>query len=160
MKHPITSLVIVLLTATLGFSDDKPDVAALKKKIAQAEATLAELRVKLAEAEGEPKEFKDVEKLEPGKMVVGTSGWLVNGSGYVVSQKVLEIIDDDTILASISRADSTVGRVIIKGYPTKGLVDGSIIEAGKDLPHSWNVVGTEKYGRSTLFVLRLPPKKK
>lgn len=148
------------VTVTACSAEDKAEVAALKKKIAEAEATLAELRAKLAKAEGEPTEFTDVKTLEAGKIAVGTSGWLVSKGGYVVSQKVLEIIDDDTILAAMDRADSTLGRVIIKGYPTKGLVDGSIIEEEKDKPFRWNVVSTEKYGRSTLPVLRLPPKKK
>jgi hypothetical protein len=51
----------------------------LRKKVADAEARLSELRAELAKAEGQPTEFKAA-KMYPKKMAAGDEGPILNPS--------------------------------------------------------------------------------
>ncbi len=153
MRPSLFALFFLLFPAA-ALTDDKPDVVALKKQIAEAEAKLADLKSQLAKVEGEPTDFKDVELLRLNTMKVGESGRL----GYALAwrfQKVEEIFDSETALLALDHEDASKGYVLAKGFPTKGYVTGKlVVGADGTTPQYWGVVGTSKQRGDTVFVVR------
>jgi outer membrane lipoprotein-sorting protein len=157
MRFILPALCLVMTLSAIA-QDAKPNIADIKKQIKETESKLADLRSQLAKAEGEPTEFKTVKLLVPGNMEVGTQGPLGGGPGWGASdQKVTEIIDANSVMAMVNSRKPDAGQVIIKGIPTKGMADGKVFGGGDVI---WRVVGTEKRGGSTYFVLREAPAKK
>lgn len=146
------SVVVLVLCGAVGAAADKPTVAELKKQLAEAEAKVAAIKAKLAA--DEPAEFKNVGFIAPGLMKVGERGQLSNYNqqgGPISIHKVLQVIDDDTVLLQPDEGDRRLPNVIVKGFPAKGLADGHVFNSDGRV---WKVVGTEKFDGQTLMVIR------
>lgn len=147
-----TACVAAVLAVGALVAADKPPVAELKKQLAEAEAKVAAIKAKLAA--DEPAEFKNVGFISPGLMKVGERGQLSNYNqqgGPISIHKVLQVIDDDTVLLQPDEGDRRLPNVIVKGFPAKGLADGHVFNSDGRV---WKVVGTEKFDGQTLMVIR------
>lgn len=147
------ALAALLISAFALHAADKPDVEAVRKRVREAESKLADLRAELAKAEGEPTEFT------PAKSDLRVDSLKIGQSGKFNSvQSVKEVLDDDSLLAWVDFSDHSEGVVVIRGVPTKGLIDDNLIHDPKTGDkYMFGVVGTEKRGAKTVAVVRPLP---
>ncbi len=111
----------------------------------------------------EPVEFRHVKQLRPNEMEVGDSGTMPSGMviAKIVSDDsaVVEVWEPYTVVdgVGLQRTEFAKHRLVIRGVPTAGYVDGKTINAGS----YWGVVGTQKVaGYGTLFAVRPVPEPK
>jgi hypothetical protein len=140
----------LILTGSCVYSADADKAKELKLKIADAEKALSEMKSELAKLE-EPSKYKKVDELlSVDGIEIGTKGPFL--AGELFYQEVSEILSGDSFLMKLDPNPRKISstKVIVKGVNTKGFADGYVFMTSND----WKVVGTEKIGRTTYFVLR------
>jgi hypothetical protein len=141
--------VVVGILVVGARAADKPEVAELKKQLAEAEMKVAELRGKLLAVQGEST------YIAPGVMKVGQAGRLINPNDQrrtaISIHKIVTVIDEDTCLLQADADDARLPLLIVKGFSTKGIADGHMFNSDGRV---WKAVGTEKYLGRTYMVIR------
>lgn len=119
-------------------SEIRKEIAALKQKIATLEGELVKV------------EKPSIKELNLESMQNGATVGNFAGDGETYYVKVVELLSPTKLLARVHFTEKVYFTIIVENYPTKGLVDDSVIDKGGKY---WRVIETRQIDKKTLYVV-------
>lgn len=142
MRTVILTAVFALACAASARSDDADakKIAALRDEIAKTEAKLDALKKQIISLNPDDAPFLRHEDFKVG--IIG----LWRKGEYAL--KVIEVIDKDSVYLAVAYRPEV--NIVVKGIPTKGIVDGAKLP----MLGLWEFTGTVKHAGKTVFVVQ------
>lgn len=155
LNRVVCVLFLLPVVISAAISQDKPRTEKeIRQELEEAKKHVAELEKELEAIL--PKVDVKPQPLPDNGFKVGEAYYLYDNRNIGASIKVIEVVDEKSILVQLEIGRTAYPEKILMMTPTKGMVDGQYYQDARDL--IWKLTGTKKVSSRTVYVME-PVKK-